>query len=54
VRTLLRSPGKPFHPPLTDASIGAYTGGVVMLVLGALGVEESRWRTVPCWRSRSG
>jgi len=40
VRTLLRTPGKPFHPPLTDASIGAYTAGVVMLVLGALGVEE--------------
>jgi uncharacterized membrane protein len=33
-------PGKPSHPPLTDASIGAYTVGVVMLVLGALGVEE--------------
>lgn len=40
MRTLLRTPGKPFHPPLTDASIGAYTAGVVMLVLGALGVEE--------------
>jgi uncharacterized membrane protein len=32
--------GKPTHPPLTDASIGAYTAGVAMLVLGALGVEE--------------
>src|SRR5436190_18024489 len=32
--------GKPSHPPLTDASIGAYTVGVIMLVLGALGVEE--------------
>jgi uncharacterized membrane protein len=32
--------GKPSHPPLTDASIGAYTVGVAMLVLGALGVEE--------------
>jgi hypothetical protein len=32
-------PGKPSHPPLTDASIGAYTVGVAMLVLGALGVE---------------
>jgi uncharacterized membrane protein len=42
VRTLLRAPGKPFHPPLTDASIGAYTAGVVMLVLGALGVEEEQ------------
>jgi hypothetical protein len=27
-------PGKPSHPPLTDASIGAYTAGVAMLVLG--------------------
>jgi uncharacterized membrane protein len=33
-------PGKPSHPPLTDASIGAYTVGVTMLVFGALGVEE--------------
>jgi uncharacterized membrane protein len=32
--------GKPSHPPLTDASIGAYTVGVAMLVLGALDVEE--------------
>jgi uncharacterized membrane protein len=40
---LLRGfPGKPSHPPLTDASIGAYTVGVVMLVLGALGVEEEQ------------
>jgi uncharacterized membrane protein len=34
--------GKPPHPPLTDASIGAYTVGVVMLVLGALGVEKEQ------------
>lgn len=34
--------GKPPHPPLTDASIGAYTVGVAMLVLGALGVEEEQ------------
>jgi uncharacterized membrane protein len=33
-------PGKPSHPPLTDASIGAYTVGVAMLVVGALGVQE--------------
>ena len=32
-------PGHPSHPPLTDASIGAYTVGTAMLVLGALGVE---------------
>ncbi len=42
MRTLLRAPGKPFHPPLTDASIGTYTAGLVMLVLGALGVEEEQ------------
>jgi uncharacterized membrane protein len=34
--------GKPSHPPLTDASIGAYTVGVAMLVLGGLGVEEEQ------------
>jgi uncharacterized membrane protein len=35
-------PGKPLHPPLTDVSIGAYTVGVAMLVLGAFGVEETQ------------
>lgn len=35
-------PGKPSHPPLTDATIGAYTVGVAMLVLGALGIEEEQ------------
>jgi uncharacterized membrane protein len=35
-------PGKPPHPPLTDASIGAYTVGVAMLIFGALGVEEEQ------------
>jgi uncharacterized membrane protein len=35
-------PGKPSHPPLTDASIGAYTVGVAMLVLGTLGLEEEQ------------
>jgi uncharacterized membrane protein len=35
-------PGHPSHPPLTDASIGAYTVGVAMIVLGALGVEEEQ------------
>jgi uncharacterized membrane protein len=34
--------GKPSHPPFTDATIGAYTVGVTMLVLGALGVEEEQ------------
>jgi uncharacterized membrane protein len=36
------SPGKPLHPPLTDASIGAYTVGVAMLLAGALGLEEEQ------------
>jgi uncharacterized membrane protein len=36
------SPGKPIHPPLTDASIGAYTVGVAMLVAGALGLQEEQ------------
>lgn len=33
-------PGHPSHPPLTDASIGAYTVGTAMLILGAAGVES--------------
>ncbi len=33
-------PGKPSHPPLTDASIGTYTAGSLMLLLGTLGVQE--------------
>lgn len=36
------SPGKPLHPPLTDASVGAYTVGVAMLVAGALGLQEEQ------------
>lgn len=32
--------GKPSHAPLTGVSIGAYTVGVAMLVLGALGLEQ--------------
>jgi uncharacterized membrane protein len=35
-------PGKPLHPPLTDASIGPYTVGTAMLILGALGIEEEQ------------
>jgi uncharacterized membrane protein len=42
LRLIKGSPGKPLHPPLTDASIGAYTAGVAMLVLGAAGVEEEQ------------
>lgn len=32
--------GKPSHPPLTDASIGAYTVGVAMLVAGKAGLQD--------------
>ena len=32
--------GKPSHAPLTDVSVGAYTIGVAMLVVGAFGLEE--------------
>ena len=43
MRTLLQGlPGKPTHPPHTDASIGAYTVAVVMLAAGALGLEEEQ------------
>ena len=42
LRLIRGRPGKPSHPPLTDASIGAYTAGVAMLVLGALDVEEEQ------------
>ena len=38
-------PGKPSHAPLTDVSVGAYTVGVAMLVLGALGVEPEAMAT---------
>lgn len=38
-------PGKPSHAPLTDVSVGAYTVGVAMLVLGALGIEEEAMAT---------
>src|SRR5919198_5195435 len=42
IALLKGKPGKPLHPPLTDVSIGAYTVGVAMLVLGAFGVEEEQ------------
>ncbi len=35
------SPGHPLHPPLTDATIGAYTTAAALGVLGWLGVAES-------------
>jgi uncharacterized membrane protein len=33
-------PGHPLHPPLTDATIGIYTGATLFGVLGALGLSE--------------
>ena len=46
MRTLLHGlPGHPVHPPLTDATIGAYTVATVLAVLGAFGVAEDRMAT---------
>jgi hypothetical protein len=43
MRQLLQGlPGKPSHPPLTDASIGAYAVVVAALVAGAFGLEEQQ------------
>ncbi len=33
-------PGHPIHPPLTDATIGAYTVATVLALLSVLGVAE--------------
>jgi uncharacterized membrane protein len=38
-------PGHPLHPPLTDATIGIYTGATVFGVLSALGVSEGNTAT---------
>lgn len=42
LRSIQGSPGKPLHPPLTDASIGAYAVGVAMLIAGAAGLQEEQ------------
>jgi len=43
---LLRGlPGHPIHPPLTDATIGAYTVATAFVVLGGLGVSEANMAT---------
>lgn len=43
---LLRGlPGHPLHPPLTDATIGAYTVATAFAVLSALGVSEANTAT---------
>lgn len=42
VADLARGPkGHPSHPPMTDATIGAYTTGVLALVLAWVGLEEA-------------
>jgi len=33
------APGKPVHPPLTHASIGAFTAGVAALIAGKAGLQ---------------
>jgi uncharacterized membrane protein len=40
-------PGHPTHPPLTDATIGVYTGAAIFGVLSALGVSEEN--TAVAW-----
>jgi uncharacterized membrane protein len=41
MKWLLKGPaGHPLHPPLTDATLGAYTFATVMAVLSRLGVSE--------------
>jgi uncharacterized membrane protein len=43
---LLRGfPGHPLHPPLTDATIGAYTAAAILGVLSVLGVSETNTAT---------
>jgi uncharacterized membrane protein len=38
-------PGHPLHPPLTDVTIGLYTGTTAFGVLSALGVSEENFAT---------
>jgi uncharacterized membrane protein len=38
-------PGHPLHPPLTDATIGIYTGATAFGVLSILGVSEGNLAT---------
>lgn len=46
MRFLLRGlPGHPLHPPLTDATIGAYTFAAAMALLSKLGVSEHNTAT---------
>src|SRR4051812_6964974 len=46
MKWLLKGPaGHPLHPPLTDATLGAYTFATVMAVLSRLGVSEHNTAT---------
>lgn len=46
MRFLLKGlPGHPLHPPLTDATVGAYTFATAMAVLSRLGVSEHNTAT---------
>jgi uncharacterized membrane protein len=38
-------PGHPLHPPLTDATVGIYTGATIFAVLSAVGVSERNTAT---------
>jgi uncharacterized membrane protein len=38
-------PGHPLHPPLTDVTIGLYTGAIAFAVLSALGLSEANLAT---------
>jgi uncharacterized membrane protein len=38
-------PGHPLHPPLTDATVGIYTGATAFAVLSAVGVSEENMAT---------
>jgi uncharacterized membrane protein len=38
-------PGHPLHPPLTDATIGAYTFATVAAVLSKVGIAEHKFAT---------
>ena len=38
-------PGHPLHPPLTDVTVGVYTGATALGVLSALGVSERNTAT---------
>jgi uncharacterized membrane protein len=45
VNLLRGRPGHPLHPPLTDATIGIYTGATAFALLSVLGVSERNMAT---------